>query len=191
MHDILSGLNQYPLLYAVLIVLARMVDVSLGTMRTITVVRGHRVVAACLGFLEVTIWLTVISSVIGQITWWKVLAYGTGFALGNASGIMLENYLAIGQQLVMLISRHRSHSVAFGLRLSDYLVTELPARGASGRVAMCFTVVPRRRVPEAIRLARRIDEDCLTIVEDVRQTSVNLKTLDTPPTGWRAILKKK
>jgi len=70
---------------------ARILDVSLGTLRTVSVVRGRVVLAAVLGFFEVTIWVVAVSKVITSFdNPFNVLGYATGFALGNAVGILIE-----------------------------------------------------------------------------------------------------
>lgn len=185
-------LNLHPAFWPLYIFVARIADVSIGTMRTIFVVRGHRFIAAGLGFFEVIIWLTAVSGVLaGPLTPQRILAYGLGFASGNVVGIWLEQLLAVGQQRVILISQGRHHSVAFGLRLASYIVTEVPARGGQGDVAMCFVIVPRRQVAEVMRIARSIDPEVFTAVEDVRHTSLTRQIGPYPTTGWRAVVKKK
>lgn len=194
MQELIYWLDANPLIWPIFIILARMVDVALGTMRTIFVVRGLRGTAAALGFAEVMIWVIAVSGVLQDITLVKVLSYGVGFALGNACGIWLEQKLAVGQQIVTMISQHHINAVASALRLADYRVTEIPAKGGRGSVAMCVAIVSRRRAPEVLRIARSVDEDVLTTVEDVRETTLIRRPLETPSspyTGWRAVLKKK
>jgi uncharacterized protein YebE (UPF0316 family) len=186
-------LDAHAVFWPLFIFLARVADVSIGTVRTIMVVRGRRGIAAALGFCEVIIWVVAVSGVLRHdLTVVKVLAYGSGFAAGNMAGVWLEQWLAIGMQRVILISRGRHHSVAFGLRLAEYLVTEVPARGGRGEVAMCFLIVPRRQAPQVLRIARAIDPDVVIIVEDVRTTSLSRRgAAGHEATGWRAIVKKK
>lgn len=191
MQTVTDFLNAYPIFWPLFIILARITDVSLGTVRTICVVRGARWTAAALGFCEVIVWVTAVSGVLVHPTVVKVLAYGVGFALGNACGIGLENLLAIGQQRVVAISRHYNHAIAMALRMADYLVTEVPARGSRGEVAMCFVIAPRKEVNRIIRIITGADEDANVIVEDVRRTVMSRRAVPSASTGWRAVLKKK
>ena len=80
------------LLLGLLIFLARVVDVSLGTIRTIVIVQGKTLVAFVLGFIEVLIWITIVSTVVHRITETPVLVlfYALGFATGNVVGIIME-----------------------------------------------------------------------------------------------------
>ena len=191
MQDILAWLNDHPALFALFIVLARIVDVSMGTVRTIMVVKGYRALAAMLGALEVVVWICAVSGVLKEITILKVAAYATGFALGNIVGIALEQKLALGHQVVTLVGPGRAHSVAFALRLAGYIVTQVPARGGTGRVAMCFVIVSRRRAQHVIRIARDADHNVFVTVQDVRVSAVSpTSPRNVPSPGWRGLVRK-
>lgn len=191
MQHVNEWLDAYPIFWPIFIILARITDVSLGTVRTICVVRGARWTAAALGFCEVTVWITAVSGVLVQPTWVKVLSYGLGFALGNACGVWLESKLAMGQQRIVAISRHYSQAIAMALRMADYTVTEVPARGGHGEVAMCFVVAPRKRSNRIINIIKGADDDAVVVVEDVRQTVMSRRPVVAASTGWRAVLKMK
>ncbi len=191
MHTVTDWLDMYPVFWPVFIIVARILDVSMGTVRTIYVVRGARWTAAVLGFVEVIVWVLAVSGVLMEPTLVKILAYGVGFALGNAIGVWIEGLLAIGQQRVIAISRHFSHAIAMALRMADYTVTEVPARGGRGQVAMCFVIAPRKRTGQITNIIRGADEDAVVVVEDVRHTVMSRKPVAAAATGWRAILKKK
>jgi uncharacterized protein YebE (UPF0316 family) len=132
MQTVTEWLDAYPVFWPLFIILARITDVSLGTVRTICVVRGARWTAACLGFAEVIVWITAVSGVLIQPTLVKVVSYGLGFALGNACGVWMEGRLAMGQQRIVAISKNYSQAIAMALRMADYTVTEVPARRGGG-----------------------------------------------------------
>lgn len=171
---------------------ARVMDVSLGTFRTICVVRGHRLLAACVGFFEVLVWLGAISSVMSSLNRpQNVIAYAGGFATGNWVGMWLESKLALGMQLVRVISREESH-MAEGLREAGYVVTELKGEGRDAPVSICFVAAFRRHVRTLITKAREIDPSMYSTVEDVRETNfLPHHYLPQRPGGWRGVLKMK
>lgn len=191
MDAIVQFLDGHAWLWPVFIVLARIVDVSLGTVRTITVVRGHRGLAAALGFAEVLVWVIAVSGVLLEVTMVKLISYALGFAAGNVAGIFIEQKIGLGQQMVMLVSRRQPHSVAFALRMAGFRVTEVAAHGEIDDVALCFTVTARRRVDQVLAIARGADEDVDATIQDVRETSLAYAPAGVPVTGWRAVLKKK
>lgn len=193
MPEFIEFLNAYPVIWPLFIFFARVTDVTIGTMRMILVVRGNRLIAAGLGFIEIMIWLFAVAGVLAQgMTLGRMLAYAAGFATGTLTGMLLEQRLALGHQIIRLVSRHQGSAIAEGLRLAGYMVTEVPARGAHGNVALAFVVAARPQARQVLDLARQIDPDVLCTIEDLRSTDLR-PTLGVggPPTGWRAIIKKK
>src|SRR6185295_10468435 len=90
-------------LTTILIVLARIVDMSLDTVRTVSIVQGRRLFAASLGFVQALIYICAIAKVLTDMSHpTYALAYALGFALGTYLGIVVEQRLAFGNQLVAL-----------------------------------------------------------------------------------------
>lgn len=178
--------------WPVFIFCARIADVSIGTLRTICVVRGMRVVAPILGFFEVAIWITAVSGVLNHLNhWYNIMAYAGGFAAGNAVGMWIEERLAIGMQAVRLISSTKSAAVAAGLRLAGYAATELKGHGLNGDVSICFVVVPRKESSQVIRVAESIDPEVFITVEDVKSSEVRIYRDGARRPGWLGLLNRK
>ena len=191
MTELYSYLDTHVWLWPLFIVLARVCDVSIGTVRTILVVRGWVKWAAVLGFVEVLLWAAASAGVLVDINLLKITSYALGFALGNATGILIERRIGLGKQMIMLVSGSRSSSVAFALRLAGFGVTQIPAKGMTGKVAMCLCVVPRRKTEEVLRIARHVDEAIHATVQDVQETSLAIPVAPAVLTGWRSIGKRK
>src|SRR5512136_229975 len=86
-------------LMPLLIFLARICDVSIGTMRIIFVSKGKKYIAPIMGFFEVLIWITAISKIMQNLdNYVNYVAYAAGFATGNLVGMILEEKLAMGFQ---------------------------------------------------------------------------------------------
>ena len=65
---------------------ARILDVSCNTIRILFLVKGQRFVAACIGFVEVMIYMMVLCFILGggkRLSVWELLFYCGGFATGN------------------------------------------------------------------------------------------------------------
>lgn len=76
---------------------ARVIDMSLATMRMILVFRGRRLEGAALGFIEVTVYITALSRIVGSINnISNLIAYSSGFAAGTLVGGYIEEKLALG-----------------------------------------------------------------------------------------------
>jgi uncharacterized protein YebE (UPF0316 family) len=179
-----------PVLTCFVIIIARIADVSFGTMRTVFIVQGRKGIAFVLAFLEVTIWVVVVSKVIQNLSQPEYVAsFALGFALGTYLGITMENWLAVGDQVVRIFTR-RGTQVARKLRSAGYRVTEFDGKGQGGPVSLLFIKTTRRSTSRAIEVAETIDPRCFYVIDDVRLTSGRKVRFHTP-TGWRAIAKKK
>jgi uncharacterized protein YebE (UPF0316 family) len=185
------GIDIEVVITSLLIIAARIGDVSLGTIRTVSVINGRRTVAWTLGFVEVLLWILVVSRVINEAKENPVyaIAYAFGFATGNFIGITIEQHLAFGEQVIRLFSR-RGMELSHRLRGHGYRVTEFDGRGRDGAVQMLFIQAPRKRVPDVLNVARGMDAECFYIVDDVR-TAAGVNAPPQRSGGWRSVLKRK
>ncbi len=110
-------------------------DVSLGTLRTISVVHGRTRVSVVLGFFEVLVWVTAVSQVITRLdeSPWLAVAYAGGFAAGNAVGIALEKRLKLGSVVVRIITAHQGRRDRRLPQGCGQTVTTFAARATPGR----------------------------------------------------------
>lgn len=158
-----------------LICLARIVDVSIGTIRMILVISGHRWIAAALGFVEVAIWALAIG---GMITYLShptaLLGYAGGFAGGVVVGMWIEERLAIGYRIVRVFNPQPDRSVSAALREHDVRVTRVDGEGRDGPVELAFAVIRRRRLAEVLALVERIAPHAFVTVERADQASDGL-----------------
>lgn len=177
-------------LLAGFIFLLRIVDVSLGTMRTIAVVGGRVRISVLLGFLEVLVWVIAISQVILQIREHPLLmvAYAAGFASGNAVGIYLEKTLALGQCVLRVITKHGG-AVADVVRSHGRVLATFRSELEDEVTLLLFVVLPRRELAAMLQKARKVDPQLFWIVERFSETS-HLAPLPHA-TGWRAVFKRK
>ncbi len=83
-----SLFQTYPIALPIFIFFARILDVTLGTMRIISLSRGWKRLAPLLGFVEVFIWVVAISQLVRNLTHFSsYLAYAAGFSAGNYIGM--------------------------------------------------------------------------------------------------------
>lgn len=91
-----SGLFTYVVL-PLLIFLARICDVTIGTLRIVMVAKGQKFWAPVMGFFEVLIWIVTMTKVVQNLdNWLCYIGYAGGFATGNLVGLLLEEKLAMG-----------------------------------------------------------------------------------------------
>lgn len=176
-----------------LIVLARVADVSLGTLRTVAVIYGRKYTAWFLGFFEVLIWISVVARVLPLASQSPVYAifYAAGFATGNFFGILIEQHVAFGERAVRIFTR-LGPELSDALRDEGYGVTEFDGRGRDGPVALLYIQTKRKRVRDLLHRARQIDPACFYTVEDVRKAgTASLEAGTQSPSLWRGIVTRR
>ncbi len=176
---------------AMVIFLARIIDVSLGTMRTLSIVEGQIRVSVILGFFEVLFWVFAVSQVIVRLNESLVLPlfYAGGFAAGNAVGLMLEKLISERQVVVRMISI-RGNEITQALRAGEQNAAMFSGQDSNGPVDLIYTQCPRSKVMGMLKRARIIDPNLIFVVER-RNTLEYCRTAVTHPSGWRAFWKKK
>ena len=137
---------------------ARIVDVSLGTMRIIYISKGMRLLAPILGFFEVLIWITAISQIMQNAT--NVLyyfAYASGFAAGNYVGMYIEQKLAVGIVAVRIVTKRDATPLTEYLKSERYGFTVASAKGKSGRVRILYSIIKRSDLPRLAEIIRKFN----------------------------------
>src|SRR5215468_2752659 len=125
-----------------LIVLARITDVTLDTIRTVAIVQGRRTFAAVLGFFEAVVYVSAIAKVLLNMDHpVYALAYGLGFASGTFLGITIEQRLAFGHQLASIVT-HKGRELAASLRVAGYRVAEVKGHSEDGDLTILYVETP-------------------------------------------------
>jgi uncharacterized protein YebE (UPF0316 family) len=152
-----------------LIFLLRVTDMSLDTMRVLFVMRGKRGIVWILGFFQAAIFIVAIGIVLSDLdSVLKVIGYAAGFATGNVVGMLIEEKLAVGFIQLRIISPRLGSAIAGRLREDGFAVTEVPARGKDGMVALLHCSVRRKRVEHVRNIINQIDPTAFITAEDVR-----------------------
>ncbi len=155
-------------LLPILIFLARICDVTLGTVRLIFVSRGFKYLAPVVGFFEVLIWILAIGQIMQNLSNWVCyLAYAGGFATGNYVGMLVAERLSLGIVLVRVITQRGANALVDRLRQNDYGVTSVDGEGATGPVQVIFTIVPRREVGAVVHLVKAYNPKAFYSIEEV------------------------
>lgn len=160
------------LIIPVLIMLARICDVSIGTIRIIFVSRGERSLASVMGFFEVLIWAVVASHVLRpESLFIDYVAYAAGFALGNFVGISIERKLAMGIVSLRIITDKGADELIEHLKQEYHGVTSMAARGMSGEVKLIFAIIKRKDITHFTKLVKTYNPRAYISIEDVRTVS--------------------
>jgi len=151
-----------------LIFIARITDVSMGTVRVIFVSRGFKYLAPVVGFFEIIIWLLAIGQIMRNLSNPACyIAYAGGFAMGNFVGIYIAEKLSLGVVMIRVISEKDAAPLVEFLKAENYGVTSIDGHGTKGQVKVVFTIVPRREVRSVVELIKKFNPQAFYSIEEV------------------------
>ncbi len=166
-------------LLPLLIFLSRVVDVSMDTLRIVFISKGDKIIAPLLGFFEVLIWLVAITRImqnLDNVTCY--IAYAAGFATGNYIGLRIEQRLALGMQIIRVMTQDESTELISNLRNEGFRVTSIEGEGKDGKVHIIFCVIERQQIDRAIALIMEFNPRAFYSVEDVRSVNPDSKMFE-------------
>lgn len=151
---------------------SRICDVTLGTLRHVMMARGQKSVSPVLGFFEVLIWIVVVSQVMKQANNFACyVAWAGGFAMGNYIGLLIEERIALGLQIIRIITNQECSSLITKLQIANHGTTVVDAHGAKGPVKIILTVVKRKNIDPIIKIIRQHNPDAFYSIEDIRDVN--------------------
>ena len=170
------------------IFIARIVETSLETIRTIYITRGNQYLAAGIGVVKVAIWLLSTGLVLTNLqNIAGIVAYIAGYGIGTIIGMELEGRISIGSVVVRVISKGdpaKFMAKAAGL---GFGITKLEGTGFyDSAVTVLLMVVPRKELSRLLAMISTDFPDLLFTVEDVRKASESGKLYHGKRSGWIA-----
>ena len=169
MSKLLTSLN--PIVVCFLVCAAKIVEISRQSLKTCMMVKGQRLKAAGLGFVECIIWGLVISTIIGTLgdNIYLLLFYCVGYATGLFLGSTIENKIALGTSNLELIANDESLEKIVGyLKENNRGYTVFSGHGSKDKMNMIFIVLPRKEMLKVLKEIRKLcDNKVFVVASDV------------------------
>lgn len=172
-------IETYPWLLPIMIFFGRICDVTLGTLRIIFVSKGERYKAPIVGFFEVFIWVVIISQIFSHAN--NIIAYisyAGGYAAGNYVGILVENRIAFGYQLIRAYTQKNAAELIRTLNKKNIGATFIKGEGAISEVSIVEVVIDRKSLHKALNVILEFDDNIFYLVEDIRYKKKGIFTAD-------------
>lgn len=160
-----------------IILIARIVETSLETVRTIYINRGHANLAGWIGIAKTGIWLLSTGIVITNLLdYWNLFAYLAGYGIGTLLGMQIETMISLGHVIVRLITPADPQPLIAELSALGYGMTRIEGSGSfSNTVTIIFMIVPRTELGHLMSVLSTQHPDILYTVEDVRNLKEGAK----------------
>ena len=165
MSEFLTSLH--PVVVCLIVCAAKIVEITVQSLKTCMMVKGQRLKAAGLGFLECTIWGLVISTIIGTLgdNLLLLLFYCVGYAAGLFLGSTLESEIALGTSSLELIANKENTAKILGyLKERNRGYTVFEGQGSVDSMNMVFIVLPRKETKKTLKEIRAICDNKVFVV---------------------------
>ncbi len=158
------------LLLCLKIFFIRILDVSLGTIRTIITVKGKTMLASIIGFIELFVWFVIVKEAINteETSLFVALSYAGGFAVGTFLGSILSNKFIQGTLNVQVITS--KSEMMEKLRKNGYAVSVIDIKGkdVSQGKYMLFIGVNNHSFENLKENIQKIDSKAFMVVNETK-----------------------
>ncbi len=162
-------------LLPILIFVSRLGDVSLGTLRHLFLSKGLKKVVPIIGFVEVMIWLIAIRQVFNNLNNIACfMAWAGGFSFGTYVGMIIEEKIAYGMQVIRIISNANNENLKTEFKKINQGYTIVDGEGAQGSVKLIYVIVKRKTKADVIKLIHAHLPDSFYSIEDVKNSSMGM-----------------
>jgi uncharacterized protein YebE (UPF0316 family) len=153
----------------VIIFLARICEVSVNTIRLIYMLGGRRYTSTIMGFFEALIWLVAIRQIFQHLdNWVGYVAYPGGFAAGIFIGMIIEERIAYGKVIVRIITNRDVEMLIEYMHKEKFRYTLLDTKGQAGHGRLVFTVLPRERLDDLLKMLKNILPTAFYTIQNVK-----------------------
>ena len=155
----------------IIIFFARVIDVSLATFVTVLTVKGKRVLATIIGFIDVLIWFLVVKEALNTDikSIWIAFSYAGGYALGTFIGTTLSNKLIDGKISAQVIINSDSINEVEKIRKAGFAVSQINCTGKdNAKKLMLFIELDKKHLDDLKDIINKIDKDAFMVINETK-----------------------
>ncbi len=149
---------------------ARLIDVSLGTFRTINTVKGKDLVAALIGLVEITVWFLIVKEALNtdNNSVWIVISYALGFSVGTYIGGKISKKFIKSNLEVQVILSSKDDSIINKIREEGYAVTAIEVNGSKNEKYMLYIQIRNHSLEHLRDIIKKLDRRAFIVVNETK-----------------------
>jgi len=149
---------------------ARIIDVSLGTFRTINTVKGRDLIAALIGVVEITVWFLIVKEALNtdNNSLFIVISYALGFAIGTYIGGKISKIFIKSNLEVQVILSNKNDEIIEKIRKSGYGVTIIEVKGTKNPKYMLYIQIKNNNLEKLKNIVRKLDNKAFIVVNETK-----------------------
>lgn len=157
-------------LMCVKIFFARLIDVSLGTFRTINTVKGRDLAASLIGIVEITVWFLVVKEALNtdNNSIWIVFSYALGFSVGTYIGGKISKIFIKSNLEVQVVLSNKNDKIVEKIREEGYGVTVIEVKGNNDSKYMLYIQIRNNSLEKLKNIVRKFDNKAFIVVNDTK-----------------------
>lgn len=148
---------------------ARIIDVTLGTFRTILTVKSKAIQACLIGFVEALIWFLVVREALNtdSTSLWIAISYAAGYASGTLLGGKLSQKIIGGKSTMQIITDNKK--IIDVISGSGYGITVVDAKGYNNSPKyMLIVETKNRNIKDLNNIIKKIDHDAFIVITETK-----------------------
>ena len=148
------------------IFLVRILDVSLGTIRTIMTIKNKTLLASIIGFIEITVWFLVAKEALNtnNNNLYIVFSYALGFSTGTYIGGLLSNKYIKGYTSVQIITTN--NNLENILRKNGYGITTINIENKNQK--MLILQIKNKTLDELKKIINKYDPKAFIVINETK-----------------------
>ena len=151
------------------IFLARLIDVSLGTIRTVYTIKNKHLIASFIGLIEVIVWFLIVQEALTSTSnnFFIAFSYSIGFAVGTYLGGILSNKLINTKLSLQIILNKKDDNIITKIRQAGYAVSIINLISKDDKY-MLYIQVDSKKYNKLIKLINKLDNKAFIVVQETK-----------------------
>ncbi len=160
-------------LLCILIFVVRIFDTSLGTIRTIILIKNKKELASLIALVEILVWFLIVKEAINTTnnSIWVAFSYALGFSTGTYIGsIISEKFLTTTILINAVITKEKNNIVKKLIENNyDLSITKIKGKDLISNKDMIYIVTNSKNIENIKNIITMFDENAFIIVNETRK----------------------
>ena len=148
----------------------RFIEVTLSTMNTIYIVKGKKLVATIVGFIDILIWFLIVKEALNtpEDSIWIALSYAGGYAIGTYFGSVFASVFIKGTTQVHIVTKNIENKVTDAIKENGYGASIVPCYGLNSeeQSLMIYAQVDNKKIKDFKKLIKKIDPNAFVTITE-------------------------
>ena len=150
--------------------IGRFIEVTLATMNTLYVVKGKKLMATIIGFIDILIWFLIVKEALNtpEDSIWIALSYAGGYAIGTYFGSVFASVFIKGTTQVHIVTKNIENKVTDAIKENGYGASIVPCYGLNSeeQSLMIYAQVDNKKIKDFKKLIKKIDPNAFVTITE-------------------------